>query len=83
MLHPNRLGPNGNVELGGMHEPPAAGTWVKNWTSQFKSPVGEFVPPIHLFFAYADFPQMSCNYLLTDPFIPFLFTFVFIEDFNQ
>jgi len=39
MLRPNRLGPNGDVEFGGVQDPPAAGTWVSNWTSQFRSPL--------------------------------------------
>lgn len=44
MLRPNRLGPDGDVELGGVHNPPTARTWVSNWLSQPRSPLGELVP---------------------------------------
>lgn len=40
-LRPNRLGPNGHIELGRVQDPSMAGGWVSNWTSQFKSPLGE------------------------------------------
>ena len=40
-LRPNRLDPNEDIELGRMQDPSMAGGWVSNWTSQFKSPLGE------------------------------------------
>jgi len=39
VLRPNRLCPDGNVEFGGMQDPPATETWVRNWASQFRSPL--------------------------------------------
>ena len=69
ILRPNRLGPDGNVELGGMQDPLPTGTWAKNWTSQFRSPLGEFIQPLRLFIAHADVPQMLCSDSFTDTFI--------------
>jgi hypothetical protein len=40
-LRPNRLGPDGDIELGGVHNPPMARTWVSNWLSQPRSPLGK------------------------------------------
>lgn len=61
VLRPNRLGQDGNVELGGMQDPPATGTWVKKWTSQFRSPLGEFIQPLDSVVPPTDVSQMSCN----------------------
>lgn len=50
-LRPNRLCPNGDVELGGVEALPGVGgseEWVKHWTSQFKSPLGGFFEPFRL-----------------------------------
>lgn len=65
-LRPNRIGPNGDIELGSAKDPPATGGWVSNWASQFKSPLGEFSTPLHLLVVRADAPQMLCNRALSD-----------------
>lgn len=38
-LRPNRLGPNGDVELGNVQDLPTGGEWVSSWTSRFRSPL--------------------------------------------
>ncbi|KAF9783978.1 hypothetical protein BJ322DRAFT_1067878 [Thelephora terrestris] len=58
MLRPNRLGANGDVEFGGMQDPPATETWVSNWTSQFRSPLGGFISPLYLLVTCANILQM-------------------------
>lgn len=56
ILRPNRLCLDGNVELGGMQGPSGAGAWVKNWTSQFRSPLGKFISLPHFFVTRVDVP---------------------------
>jgi len=67
LLRPNRLGPNGDVESGTVQEFPTNRGWVSNWTSQFKSPLGEFSTSLHLLVS-ADVSQMLCNHALADLF---------------
>jgi len=66
LLRPNRLGPNGDVESGNIQELPTTRGWVSNWTSQFKSPLGEFLTSLHLLVVSTDVPQMLCNHAVTD-----------------
>lgn len=61
LLRPNRLGPNGDVESGSVQELPPTGAWVSNWTSQFKSPLGEFLTSLYLLVVDTDVPQMLCS----------------------
>lgn len=69
MLRPNRLGPNGDVEFGAVQDLPPAETWVSNWTSQFRSPLGGFISSFHFLVICANALQMSCNDLYADLFI--------------
>jgi hypothetical protein len=43
-LRPNRLGPGGDIELGSVPSDPVTGAWVSEWASQFRSPLGGFIP---------------------------------------
>ena len=72
-LRPNRLGPNGDVELGGVEGLPGSGAWVNDWTSLYKSPLGKPLALFHLSVGRADDPQMLCNGVLTD--LPILLSF--------
>ena len=64
LLRPNRLGSNGDIELGSVQDLPLTGGWVNNWTSQFNSPLGEFLTPSNLLAARTDVPQMLCSHVL-------------------
>ena len=56
-LRPNRLGPNGDIELGAVQDRLRTGEWVNNWTLQFASPLGEFLASFHLPPGRADVPH--------------------------
>ena len=65
-LRPNRLGPNGDIELGGAVNPPGTGEWVNNWTSRYRSPLGKPLMLFHRPTGRTDYPQMLCNDEFTD-----------------
>jgi len=65
-LRPNRLGPNGDIELGGVEGLPGTGVWINDWTSWYKSPLGKSLILFYLPVGCADDPQMLCNGVITD-----------------
>ena len=78
-LRPNRLGPSGDVELGCVEDFRGTGVWVNDWTSRYKSPLGECLI-LHLSVGRADDPQMLCNGALTDLWILISSFLAFVED---
>jgi hypothetical protein len=66
LLQPNRVGSDGDIESRDAQELPTTGGWVNNWTTQFKSPLGEFLTPLYLLVVSTDVPQMLCNHTITD-----------------
>ena len=76
-LRPNRLGPVGDVELGGGQDLQGNGAWVNDWTSRYRSPLGKSLIIPYLPASRADDPQTSWTDELTDSWIIMSFFLVF------